>query len=111
MHPHARVLHAHGAGLDLDRVLEYPCEVISLADRAPGNPSLAQLRQRTDKCLMGGIGESRIQHRLLGELRAEVNDALAQAGRQRLILTPGCTVPSFTSTRTLQCLSEHARRS
>lgn len=105
-----RVLHAHGAGLHIDRVLDYPCEVLSLADRQTGNPSLAQLRQHTDKCLMGGIDEARIQNRLLPELRTEVDDAIAQAGRQRLILSPGCTVPSFTSQRTLHCLSQHARR-
>lgn len=104
-----RVLHAHGAGLDLDRVLDYPCEAISLADRQTGNPSLAQLRQRTDKCLMGGIDEARIQHCLLADLRADVDDALAQAGHQNLILAPGCTVPSFTSTRSLHALSDYAR--
>jgi uroporphyrinogen decarboxylase len=104
-----RILHIHGVGLDLDRVLDYRCEVISLSDRLPGNPSLGELRGRTDKCLMGGIDETRIQEKPLPELRAEIDDALAQAGRRRFILAPGCTVPSFTPQRTLRCLQDHAR--
>ena len=104
-----RVLHVHGVGLDLDRVIDYPCEVISISDRLPGNPSLADLRERTGKCLMGGIDETRIQERPLPELRAEIDDALAHAGRRRWIAAPGCTVPSFTPQRTLRCLRDHTR--
>lgn len=105
-----RVLHVHGTGLDLDRVLDYPCEVISVSDRLPGNPSLAELRRRSDKTLMGGIDETRIQEKPLGELRAEIDDALAQAGRKRWIVAPGCTLPSFTPQRTLHCLRDHTRQ-
>jgi uroporphyrinogen decarboxylase len=102
-----RVMHVHGTGLDLDRVLDYPCEVISLSDRLPGNPSLAELRKRTAKCLMGGLNETTIQEKPLPELRAEVDDALAQAGRRRFLLSPGCTVPSFTPQRTLRALRDY----
>jgi len=96
-----RVLHVHGVGLDLERVLDYPCEAFSVSDRLSGNPSLAQLRRSTDRCLMGGIDETRIQEKPLPELRAEIDDAFVQAGRQRFILAPGCTLPSFTPQRTL----------
>ncbi|MEO8507546.1 MAG: uroporphyrinogen decarboxylase family protein [Betaproteobacteria bacterium] len=102
-----RVLHVHGVGLDLDRVIDYPCEVFSVSDRLQGNPSLAELRRRTDRCLMGGLDESRLHDRTLPEVRAEVDDALAQAGRERLILAPGCTLPSFSPQRTLQNLREY----
>lgn len=104
-----RVLHIHGIGLDLDRVLDYPCEVISLSDRLQGNPSLRELRTRTDRCLMGGLNENAIQEKPLPELRAEIDDALRQAGRQRFILAPGCTVPSFTPQRSLRCLRDYTR--
>jgi len=104
-----RVLHVHGVGLDLDRVIDYPCEVISLSDRLPGNPSLAALRASTGKCLMGGIDETRIQERPLAELRAEIDDAVAQAGRRGWIIAPGCTIPSFTPQRTLRCLRDYTR--
>jgi uroporphyrinogen decarboxylase len=104
-----RILHVHGVGLDLDRVLDYPYEVLSLSDRLQGNPSLGELRARTGRCLMGGLNENTIQEKPLPELRAEIDDAIRQAGRQRLILAPGCTVPSFTAQRTLRCLRDTTR--
>jgi uroporphyrinogen decarboxylase len=104
-----RILHVHGVGLELGRVLDYPCEVISVSDRLAGNPSLAQLRKMTDKCLMGGLDETRFQERTLPSLAAEIDDAVAQAGRQKFILAPGCTIPSFTPKRSLQFLREYTR--
>lgn len=105
-----RVLHIHGGHLQMDRVGDYPCEVWSVSDRLPGNPGLAQLRTMTDKCIMGGLDETRIQERTLPEIAAEVDDALAAAGRQKLILAPGCTVPSFTPKRNLEFLREYTLR-
>jgi uroporphyrinogen decarboxylase len=106
-----RILHVHGVGLDLERVRDYPCEVISISDRLPGNPSLAQMRKFTDKCLMGGIDETKVQERTLPALASEIDDAFAQAGKERFILAPGCTIASFTPRRTLTFLRQHTRRS
>ena len=105
-----RILHVHGIGLDLGRVLDYPCEVISVSDRLPGNPSLAELRKLTPKCLMGGIDESKFQERNLPAIAREVDDALAQAGRRNFILAPGCTLVSFTPKRSLAFLRDYTRK-
>ena len=105
-----RVLHVHGAGLDLARVKDYPCEVINLSDRLTGNPSLRELRQWTDKCLMGGIDESKFADLSLTAIAAQVEDAIAQAGREHFILAPGCTIPSFSPRRSLMFLRECALR-
>jgi uroporphyrinogen decarboxylase len=104
-----RILHVHGLGLELSRVLDYPCEVISLSDRLPGNPTLTQLRGLTDRCLMGGLDETKIQERTLPLLAREVDEALAQAGRRNFILAPGCTVPSFSPRRTLRFLRDYTK--
>lgn len=106
-----RIVHAHGNPLDLTRILDYPCEVLSWSDRLPGNPSIAAVRRLTGKCLMGGVDESRLQERSLPEIRAEVADALAQAGGPRnFILSPGCNVASGVATRALVCMRDAARR-
>lgn len=104
-----RVLHVHGDHLLMDRAWDYPCEVISVSDRLASNPSLTQLRQHTDKCLMGGVDETRIQERSLPDVKAEVDDILAQVGRDRLIIAPGCTIPSFTPMRNLNYLREYTK--
>jgi len=102
-----RVLHVHGNRLDMTRVLDYPCEVLSVSDRLADNPSLATLRGMTDKCLMGGLDETRLPERTLPELAAEVDDAVRQAGRSRCIVAPGCTIPSFTPQRVLSYLGAY----
>ncbi len=105
-----RILHVHGAGIDIGRVLDYPCEVISVSDRLPGNPSLADLRKRTAKCLMGGLDETRLQEMTLPALARQVDDALEQAGRERFILAPGCTIPSFSPRRSLEFLRGYTKK-
>jgi len=105
-----RILHVQEAGLNIGRVLGYPCEVISISDRLPGNPSLAALRKITPKCLMGGIDETKFQERNLPAIAREVDDALAQAGRRKFILAPGCTIPSFTPKRSLMFLRDYTRK-
>jgi uroporphyrinogen decarboxylase len=105
-----RIVHAHGNPLDLSRILDYPFEVLSWSDRLPGNPSIATVRSLTGKCLMGGVDESRLQERSLPEIRAEVADALAQAGgSQNFILSPGCNVASGVAARSLTCMRDAAR--
>ncbi len=104
-----RILHIHGTGLNVGRVLDYPCEVISLSDRLPNNPSLAELRRLTSKCLMGGINETKFQERSLLALALEIDDAFAQVGQSKFILAPGCTLPSFSPKRTLQFLRNYTR--
>ena len=106
----ARVLHVHGTGLDLSRLEGYPFEAISLSDRAPSNPSLSQLRRWTSKCLMGGIDEGTFPDLSLGALAAQMEDAVAQAGRHSFILAPGCAVPSYSPRRSLRFLREHSYR-
>ena len=106
-----RIVHAHGNPLELTRILDYPCEVFSWSDRLAGNPSIASGRKLTGKCLMGGVDESRLQERSLPEIRAEVADALAQAGGTRnFILSPGCNVASGIALRSLVCMRDAARR-
>jgi uroporphyrinogen decarboxylase len=105
-----RIVHAHGNPLDLTRILDYPCEVFSWSDRLAGNPSIAVVRKLTGKCLMGGVDETRLQERSLPEIRAEVADALAQAGGNRnFILSPGCNVASGIAMRSLACMRDAVR--
>jgi uroporphyrinogen decarboxylase len=101
-----RILHVHGTHIDMKRVLDYPCEVYSVSDRLKGNPSLAELRRMTDKCLMGGINENKVHDRAIPELRAEIRDAYAQAGKRKFILSPGCTSAPQTPEHIWRCVRE-----
>ena len=104
-----RILHVHGTHVDMKRVLDYPVEVFSVSDRLKGNPSLAELRKMTDKCLMGGINEQKIQERSIPEIREEMWGAFKQAGKRKFMLTPGCTSAPQTPEHILRAVRETSR--
>jgi uroporphyrinogen decarboxylase len=57
---------------------------------------------------MGGIDESRIHDMTSGELSIQMRNAVEQAGRERLILAPGCTLPAWVPAHQLRRLREEA---
>lgn len=99
-----RILHAHGTKIQLDRIKNYPYEVLHVSDRIPGNPSLTDLRKFNDKCIMGGINELALPNYSLSHLTEQIKESLTIGGPTHFILAPGCTIPSFTSARTLHHL-------
>ena len=84
------VFHLHGRDILFDEVLDYPVEAFNYHDRESG-PRLAELRTKTDKCLIGGIGQNTtLVHGTPKEVNAQVKEAWEQVGRRGLILGPGC---------------------
>lgn len=84
------ILHLHGDKIMFEQVLDYPVQALNYHDREAG-PPLATLRQRTDKCLIGGIGENTTLVRgTPPDVDAEVKDAWQQVAGCGLILGPGC---------------------
>jgi uroporphyrinogen decarboxylase len=89
------VLHAHGTRLHFERLLDYPVHAISWGDRE-GGPSLGEARRLTERALMGGIEQNRFPYVSASALREQVRTAVAQAGRTRFFLAPGCAVPTYS---------------
>jgi len=84
------VLHLHGEKIMFDEVLDYPVQALNYHDRE-GGPPLAQMRTRTRKCLIGGIGQNTtLVDGSPADVDAQVKDAWQQVGRRGLILGPGC---------------------
>ena len=101
-----RILHVCQFHLDFSRVLDYPCEVFSWWDRHEACPSLAEMRKMTGKCLMGGVDHTKMIEKTRPAIRAEIRDAIAQAGREKFILAPGCTVMTHAPEHILQCVRD-----
>lgn len=89
------VLHAHGPRLYLDRLLDYPVHAVSWADRATG-PGLGEMRRRTSLALVGGIDHTTFPYVSAAAVRSQVETAVTEAGRERLLLAPGCAVPTYS---------------
>lgn len=103
------VLHAHGARLYFDRLLDYPVHALSWGDRS-GGPSLAEARGRTSLALVGGIEQDRFPQVSAAEIRAEVRRAVAEAGREKLLVAPGCAVPTYSYPELIRAARDAATR-
>jgi uroporphyrinogen decarboxylase len=89
------ILHAHGNGLYLDRLLDYPVHVISWADRQSG-PPLTLMRRLTPRVLMGGIDHESFPYSSAAHVREQVRSAIAEAGARKLFIAPGCALPTYS---------------
>jgi uroporphyrinogen decarboxylase len=103
------ILHAHGSQLYFDRLLDYPVHAISWADRA-GGPTLAEARRRTSRVLVGGIDHTNFPYVSAAAIRAQVASAAVEAGRDRLLLAPGCAVPTYSFPELIRAARDAATR-
>jgi uroporphyrinogen decarboxylase len=102
------ILHAHGSRPYLDRLLDYPVHVFSWADR-DGGPSLAEIRERTSRALMGGMSHVRLSRMSAPEVRAQVLEARACTSDRRLLLAPGCSLPTSAPVDLIRAARDAAR--
>ncbi len=83
------IFHLHGREISFDQVLDYPVHAFNYHDRDYG-PSLAEMRKRTKKCLLGGISpDGAVANGTPDEVAREVHDAWRQLGGRGLIVAPG----------------------
>lgn len=104
-----RVLHAHGDHLRLDRLLGYPHDILSLSIHAPGNPGVQDLAGTWPGALMLGIDEGSFTAASRAGLARQIEWALQATQGRRLVLAPGCVLPSSSSASSLRFLRAHAQ--
>ena len=102
------MLHAHGINIMFDLALELPMHVVNWSDRTTP-PTLAEARGLFAGCLCGGVNETIIHDLKPAEVRQQVADAIEQTEGRRLILGPGCAVPTDTPEKNLKAMVETAR--
>lgn len=108
------IFHLHGDKVMFDQVLDYPVQAFNYHDREAG-PSLAEMRTKTKKCLIGGIGQNTtLVHGSRKEIDAQVKDAWKQVDQLGLILGPGCvanlSAPEENVLQLRKSVEETARR-
>lgn len=100
------MLHIHGEeGAYFDLLKDYEVDALSWEDRLAG-PSLGEARQRTAKCLIGGVNHLKAITVSPAELAAEALDAIRQTSGRGFILAPGCTFPNDVPEASLLALRE-----
>ena len=87
------MFHVCGQSVYLDEFLDYSVEALNW-DHTLDNPSLAEVRHLTGKCLIGGMDKMGVLWKGSPEdVIAEARAAVGAAGREGMILAPGCGVP------------------
>lgn len=94
-HADFNILHVCRDHNMLDLLLDYPVSAINWADQGAGNPSLAEVRARTDKAVMGGLDQAGLAEAAPADVAAAARKALG-VGPTRLFVTPGCSIPPAT---------------
>ena len=103
-----RVAHVHGFNLRFDRCVGYPVEVFSWS-HLNSAPSLGEARRLTGAALMGGMNEVKLTRQSVGEVRADIEASVRDAGWRKLLVGPGCTTAPDTPDRVLHAAVEVTR--
>jgi uroporphyrinogen decarboxylase len=99
------VAHLHGLDIHFDAGMTLPHNVLNWSDRTTP-PSLAEAREKTDSCLLGGINETNADRVTPEDIKAQVREAIAQLGGKGLVVTCGCAVPTPTPEANLFAVKE-----
>jgi len=103
---HTCGLQAHPERFDYGAV-----KAIHWADRAPGNPTLADLKDADTfrgKALAGGVDESLFAGDDADAVRRQAREAVQAMRGRAFVLAPGCGVPVNAAAATLRSLRESA---
>jgi uroporphyrinogen decarboxylase len=95
------VLHIHGSRIHFDSLLDYPVSAINWSHWTTA-PSLKEGLEKSGKTVMGGINETTASHVSAPEIAQQVADTIREIGSRRLIVTPGCSIPTDTPIRSIR---------
>lgn len=102
------VLHVCGNNNMLADLLEYPVAAFNWADRGQGNPSLSDIKSRTDKAVMGGVDHARLHGMSPEEAEQQARKA-ASSVREGLFVTAGCAIKPQTPPEVRAAVARGAR--
>jgi uroporphyrinogen decarboxylase len=97
------VLHIHGTRIHFDTLLDYPVSAINWSHYTTA-PSLKEGYEKSGKTVMGGINETTASHVSAPEIAEQVVNAMREIGPHKLIVTPGCSIPTDTPVRNMRAV-------
>ena len=98
------VLHLHGLEPLIELAQEYPVDAVNWHDRET-EPGLTAALGKTVRTLVAGIERmGAVVNGSPEESAAQVRDAIAQTGGRRLIVAPGCVIPTNAPAANLRAM-------
>lgn len=99
------ILHLHGYELMFDVVKVFNPDVLTWSNRLTP-PSLESARSLYSGCIATGLNEEAIIKYTPKDVRKEVLKSIVEAGARKLIIAPGCAVPTETPKENLLAIKE-----
>jgi uroporphyrinogen decarboxylase len=100
------ILHLHGLEPLFGLAQEYPVDAVNWHDRET-EPGLSAALGQTVRSLVAGIARmGAVVSGTTEEAAAQVRDAVAQTGGHRLIVAPGCVIPTNAPAANLHALRQ-----
>jgi len=101
------VLHVCKGNNMLLNLLDYPVRMFNWDAADPANPDIAGVRDKTDKCLIGGVSHlNSFAEGLKDKALKEARQAFKSTGGNKWALGAGCTIPMDASEDTLFALRQ-----
>jgi uroporphyrinogen decarboxylase len=105
------LFHVHGEDIMFDLAATYPVDLINWHDRITW-PSLSEAQQRFSGLVVGGINDqTTIAEGSPQEVAAQARDAIEQTGGRRLMVGPGCVIPTNTPDANVHAVVDTVRQS
>jgi uroporphyrinogen decarboxylase len=106
------LLHLCGAGIQVEEFADYPVTAWSFAAAVPGNPTLAAVRARTGRAVVGGLpAKPEIAGMTEAALVERARAATREIGGGGLLLAPDCSIDPDTPERLLHAVGAEVRHS
>ena len=99
------VLHIHGNNIQFAPLLDYPVHAINWSHYHTG-PGISDARKLYDGCIIVGIDETNTNAVHPEDIRNQIKDTVSRAGTKKIIIGPGCAVPTQTHAENLRMIKE-----
>ena len=104
------IMHVCGDYTRFDEFVDYPVSVFSWAT-TPGNPALAQVRERTGRAVLGGLpGKPQIGGMQPDALVERARASIAETGGRKHLLGPDCSINPGTPDVLMRVVGEEVAR-
>jgi uroporphyrinogen decarboxylase len=104
------MMHIHGEDIMFNVIAaQYPINLVNWHDRVT-SPSLQEAQEKFNGLLVGGIDDRKtISDGPVDTIRWQVTNAIEQTGGKRLVIGPGCVIPTNTPDSHVRAVIETVR--
>lgn len=99
------ILHMHGENLFYETLRDLPAQAVNWSSHYT-LPTLVQGRELFSACILGGVDERMTSRLSPADIRSQISETVRTLGTKRMMITPGCSVPTDTAVKILRAFKQ-----